>query len=162
MIEFDLFVVARAVHVLAVVLWIGGVAFVTTVFIPALMRLPEQDKRMTLFENLEGRFGTQAKWTTALTGITGFYMLEFLNAWNRYLHPEFWWLHLMTAVWFIFTLVLFVLEPLFLHRWFHKKAEQDSEKAFTVLFTMHKALLTLSLVAIFGAIAGSHGFQYFG
>jgi uncharacterized membrane protein len=30
--------IARALHVLAVVLWIGGVAMVTTVLLPALRR----------------------------------------------------------------------------------------------------------------------------
>ncbi len=161
MIEFDVFVLARAIHVLAVVLWIGGVAFVITVFIPALIRLPEEERRFTLFETLEGKFGFQAKWTTAVTGITGIYMLEFLNAWNRYLYLEFWWLHLMTFVWIIFTLVLFVFEPLFLHRWFHLQAENNSDKAFRMLLTMHRTLLSLSLLAVFGAVAGSHGFQFF-
>ncbi len=34
--DFQYFVLARTFHVLGVVLWIGGVAFVTTVLIPAL------------------------------------------------------------------------------------------------------------------------------
>jgi uncharacterized membrane protein len=32
--DADLFVLARALHVLGVALWIGGVAFVTTVLLP--------------------------------------------------------------------------------------------------------------------------------
>ena len=34
----DDFILARAVHVLSVLLWIGGVAFVTTVLLPAVRR----------------------------------------------------------------------------------------------------------------------------
>jgi len=85
-------------------------------------------------------------------------MLDFLNAWQRYQDIHFWWLHLMTLVWFIFTLVLFVLEPLFLHRWFIEHAKKDSDKTFARLQQMHYLLLSLSLLAVFGAMAGSHGY----
>ena len=33
--------IARALHVLAVVLWIGGVGLVTTALLPALRRMPD-------------------------------------------------------------------------------------------------------------------------
>lgn len=66
----------------------------------------------------------------------------------------------MTFIWAIFTLVLFVLEPLVLHRWFREQAIKNSERAFARLHRMHKILLTLSLLAVFGAIAGSHGMQF--
>ena len=36
-------VIARAVHVVTVVAWIGGVFFVTTVLLPALKQRPESD-----------------------------------------------------------------------------------------------------------------------
>ena len=156
--SFDQFVLARALHVVAVVMWIGGVAFVTTVLIPSLRALGSDENRIQLFERLEGRFAFQAKITTLLTGLSGLWMLDYLNAWSRYLDPQFWWLHLMTAIWFIFTLVLFVLEPLFLHRLFHRLAEQDSDAAFKKLQIMHRILLSLSLLAVAAAVAGAHGF----
>ena len=156
--SFDQFVLARALHVVAVVMWIGGVAFVTTVLIPSLRALDSDENRIQLFERLEGRFAFQAKVTTLLTGLSGLWMLDYLNAWSRYLDPQFWWLHLMTAIWFIFTLVLFVLEPLFLHRLFHRLAEQDSDAAFKKLQIMHRILLSLSLLAVAAAVAGAHGF----
>ena len=158
--SFDQFVVARIVHILAVVMWIGGVAFVTTVLIPSLRSLEQKDNRLQLFERLEGRFGFQAKITTLLTGLSGLWMLDYLNAWSRYLDPQFWWIHLMTAVWFIFTLVLFVLEPLFLHKFFHQLAEKDSDSAFKKLHIMHIVLLSISLLAIAAAMAGAHGLSF--
>jgi uncharacterized membrane protein len=106
--NYNYFVLARAFHVIGVVFWIGGVAFVTTVLIPSLRRIKETNDRLELFEKLEGKFGFQAKITTLLTGVSGFYMLEFMQAWERYLDIQFWWIHLMTAIWLIFTLVLFV------------------------------------------------------
>jgi len=134
------------------VLWIGGVAFVTTVLIPSLKQITNADNRLELFEQLEGKFAFQAKIATLVTGISGYFMLDYMNAWERYSHLSFWWMHLMTFIWATFTLVLFVLEPLILHRWFREQAIKDSEKAFAWLHRMHKVLLTLSLV---GAVAGS-------
>jgi len=156
--NFELFVLARSMHVFAVVIWIGGVAFITTVLLPALAKITDSKRRITLFEQLENKFSLQAKVMTLATGISGYYMLDFLNAWQRYQDLAFWWLHLMTLVWFIFTIVLFVLEPLFLHRWFLQQAKKDAEKTFTKIQRMHQVLLTLSLVAVVGAVAGSHGY----
>ena len=158
--DVDIFILSRALHVTGIVLWIGGVAFVTTVLIPALKKITDSDNKLELFEQLEGRFSLQAKITTLITGLSGFYMLEFMQAWGRYLQPQFWWLHLMTLVWVLFTLVLFLFEPLFLHRWFRERALINSDRAFTLLHRMHKILLALSVLAVFGAVAGSHGFVF--
>ena len=157
MTEFNVFVLARALHVIGVIFWIGGVAFVTTVLLAAVKQLANKDERLQLFESLEGRFALQAKITTLLTGLSGFYMLHYLDFWDRYLQPQFWWLHLMTLVWVLFTLVLFIFEPLFLHRWFQQQASRDSDGTFRKIHRMHRVLLTLSVVAVFGGVAGAHG-----
>jgi uncharacterized membrane protein len=144
-----------------VVAWIGGVAFVTTVLIPAIRRLPGAAERIRLFEQLESRFAAQARIATLLTGGSGFYMLYDMEAWNRYLDPAFWWVHLMTFVWLAFTIVLFILEPAFLHRKFVALATRDSDRAFRLLHRMHWLLLTLSVAAIIGAVAGTRGLLRF-
>lgn len=158
--NFNFFILARTLHVAGVVFWIGGVAFVTTVLIPSLKKITEAKHRLELFEKLEGRFSFQAKISTLITGLSGLYLLYTLNAWDRYLHLQYWWMHLMTFIWFVFTIVLFVLEPLFLHRWFREMALLNSEKSFSWLHRLHILLLTLSIIALLGAIAGSHGFYF--
>ncbi len=158
--NYNYFVLARIFHVLAVVLWIGGVGFITTVLIPSISKTEEPAARLKIFEAIENKFGFQAKLTTLVAGISGVYMLEVTDGWSRYLNYEFWWLHLMTFVWAVFTLVLFILEPLFLQKWFHRQAEINSEKAFQLLQIMHVVLLSLSILAIVGAIGGSHGFTF--
>ena len=155
--NFVYFGLARAIHVVGVVLWIGGVAFVTTTLIPALRKMPDSDKRLELFERLEGKFAFQARIVTLVTGLTGFYMLEYMKAWERYQQLQFWWLHLMTLIWLIFMLVLFVLEPLVLHRRFKMLATENSDRAFALLHGMHKILLVLSLITVFGTVAAVHG-----
>ena len=51
--------IARSLHVLAVVLWIGGVGFVTTVLLPALRRFPDPAQRTTMFGFVERHFSAQ-------------------------------------------------------------------------------------------------------
>ncbi|MCP4884141.1 MAG: hypothetical protein GY908_10140 [Flavobacteriales bacterium] len=151
---------ARVIHVIAVILWIGGVAMVTTVIIPAVKKLSSKDDQIKTFEQIEGRFAIQAKITTLLTGISGFYMLYVLDGWERYLDYRFWWLHAMTLVWVLFTLILYVLEPLVLHKLFKEYAAKNPSKTFSIMHKAHWFLLILSLVTTAGAVAGSHGWFF--
>lgn len=153
----DEMVLARAVHVLGVILWIGGVAMVTTVLLPAVKLMKKPQERVAFFEKIEGKFAWQARFTTLITGGTGFFLVHRLDAWDRYTMPEYWWLPAMTMIWVLFTLMLFVLEPLFLHAWFIRRATEEPEKVFHIIHRMHWVLLTLSLLTVFGAMVGSHG-----
>lgn len=155
--EIEYYVLARVIHILAVVLWIGGVAMVTTVIIPSVKRMKTKEEQLETFEIIEGRFALQAKITTVLTGLSGFFMMYVLDAWERYLDLTYWWIHAMTLVWVLFTLVLFVLEPLVLHKLFRKYGEEHPVKMFRIIHRFHWFLLFLSLLTIAGAVAGSHG-----
>jgi len=148
---------ARAIHVLLVVLWIGGVAFVATVFLPAVRDLQAPAEWVVFFETAERRFGNQARVTTALTGLSGLYMVVRLDLWDRFLSVEYWWMHAMVAVWLLFTLMLFVAEPLFLDRWLLARAKARPEATFRLIERLHWILLALSLITLIGAVLGSHG-----
>jgi hypothetical protein len=63
----------------------------------------------------------------------------------------------MVAVWAIFTIVLFVAEPLVLHRWFHARATRDPEGTFRLVLRLHRVLLGVSLLTVAGAVLGAHG-----
>lgn len=151
---------ARGLHVLAVLHWIGGVSLVTLVILQAVRRLAAPERRLELFEAIEGRFARQAKVSVTVAGLTGFYMTHRLEAWGRFLDPAFWWMHAMVLVWLVFTVVLFVAEPLFLHDWFHRRAASDSDGAFALVQRAHYVLLTVSAVAVAGAVLGAHGALY--
>ena len=156
----ETFTLARVIHVIAVILWIGGVSMVTTVIIPAVKKLKSKEDQIKTFEALEGKFAIQAKVTTLLTGLSGFYMLYVLDAWDRYFDNRFWLIHAMTLVWVLFTLILYVLEPLVLHKLFKKYVEENPSKTFSILHKAHWFLLILSLITTAGAVAGSHGWFF--
>lgn len=148
---------ARALHVLAVLHWIGGVTFVTLVLLPALTKHIALAQRLDLFEALEQRFGHQARLSTLLAGISGFYITWRLDAWSRFLDASYWWMHAMLAVWMMFSIVLFVAEPLFLHRWFKAWAAREPDASFLLLRRVHAAALVVSLITTGGAVIGAHG-----
>jgi uncharacterized membrane protein len=152
---------ARALHVIGVVFWIGGVAMVTTVLLPAVRRFTAQEHPVEFFERLESGFARQARWSTALVGATGFYLAYALDLWHRFLELRYWWMGAMVLVWLIFTLMLFVLEPVFLHRRIHERAQRDQVGTLRRIAALHWVLLVLSIATTAGAVAGAHGVLLF-
>jgi uncharacterized membrane protein len=65
--------VARIVHVLSVVLWIGGVGFVTNVLLPAVRRSTPPEGRLAALLAFEAGFAWQVRISVALTGLSGLY-----------------------------------------------------------------------------------------
>ena len=154
----DELTVLRAAHVAAVVHWIGGVWFVTFVVLPAVSRFAEPARRVAFFEEVEHRFAFQARISTLVAGVSGFWLTWRMEAFDRFLDPgRFWFMHAMVALWAIFTVVLFVLEPLVLHRWFTTRAAGDPEGTMALVLRMHRVLSTAALVTVAGAVLGAHG-----
>jgi uncharacterized membrane protein len=153
--------IARALHVLAIVLWIGGVGLVTTVLLPAVRRFPDRAQRIAVFEAVERRFAPQARISIAVAGLSGLYMLIRMDAWDRFTSASYWWMHAMVLVWLFFAIMLFVLEPFVLHHRFAARARRDPEGTFRKIQRFHMILLGLSLLTIAGAVAGAHGLLMF-
>lgn len=152
---------ARALHVLAVVIWIGGVAMVTTVILPSVRRGDLGANRLHAFEAIERRFSWHARIAILIVGITGLYMIDRADLWDRFRSGEFWWMHAMVALWLVFAALLFVAEPLIPRRRFERWATIRPDAAFGLVQRFHWLLLILSLVTIFGAVAGAHGWSIF-
>lgn len=153
--------VDRALHVAAIVFWIGGVAFVTLILLPAVRQLKDPGERLAFFDAIERRFAWLARIATLISGATGLHMIIALDLWGRFKSGAYWWMYGMVLIWFIFTMMLFVVEPIFLHRWLHEQMRVNPERTFNRIERMHRILLTLSLVTILGAVAGSHGLLLF-
>ncbi|MGH7048526.1 MAG: hypothetical protein ACREE2_19290 [Stellaceae bacterium] len=154
-------IVARALHVLAVVIWIGGVSMATTAVLPAVRRGELGPDRLQRFQAIERRFVWQARVAILLVGLTGLYMVWRLDLWDRFSFATFWWMHAMVAVWLLFAFILFVAEPFLMDRRFARWANARPDAAFGWLQRAHWLLLSLSLVTIFGAVAGSEGWAIF-
>lgn len=150
---------ARALHVAAIVHWIGGLMFVTFVVLPMLGDRPPAE-RAAGFAAVERRFAGQARISVALAGVTGFYLLQTLGLWSSLADPQMWRLAAMLGLWTVFAIMLFVAEPLFLHDWFDRRAAVDPVGAHVLLLRMHRILMTIALIVVIGTVAGAHGFSF--
>jgi uncharacterized membrane protein len=152
---------ARVLHVLAVVVWIGGLSIVTTALLPAIRRGELGGNWLAAFQAIERRFVWQARIAILLVGGTGLYMIEAADLWFRFSSPAYWWMDAMVGLWVLFAVGLFLVEPLFLDRCLHALAIRRPAATFAWLARVHWLLLTLSLVTIIGAVAGSNGWLIF-
>jgi uncharacterized membrane protein len=154
-VPFDDFTLDRLTHVVAVAAWIGGVWFVTFVVIPAIARSDAPTERLAAFHRIEGRFAPQARWWVLLAGLSGFWMTWRADLWSRFTDPQMWWMHAMVALWLVFAIMLFIAEPLVLHR--RMASSPEPERDFAHMATMHRALSIVGFVTVAGAVGGAHG-----
>jgi uncharacterized membrane protein len=155
-------ILARALHVLGVVIWIGGVAMATMVVLPAVRRGDLGPDRMRGFQAIEHRFIWIARTAVLVVGLSGLYMIIRLGIWDRFqMAATYWWMYAMVIVWSMFAFVLFIGEPFILHRFFPRWAREQPDAAFAALHRVHWVLLGLSIITILGAVAGVHGWSPF-
>jgi uncharacterized membrane protein len=143
---------ARALHVLAIAHWIGGVAFVTLVVLPLAIR----DNTPGLFEAVERRFGAQVRISILVAGASGLWMTWRMDLWGRFLDADLWWMGAMAALWAVFMLMLFVAEPL-LHDVVAALVRSAPRRTLVRMMTLHVILLLIASAIILGAVSGSHG-----
>ena len=149
--------IARALHVLAVVIWIGGVAMVTTVILPMALRARTTREGQTLLEAVERRFIWQARIATLVVAASGFYIVDRLQLWDRFRSIEFWWMHAMVLLWLIFTILLFIGEPLAGRIRRGHGSQLASKGRLSLMQWLHWAVLVLSAITVLAAVAGSQG-----
>lgn len=92
----------KAVHVLAVLLWVGGMAFAHFFLRPSLTVL-EPPQRLALMHAVLGRFFRAVLWATAAVLLTGFWMLgrvarQFHAMDAPIVWPWTWWLMAVVGV----------------------------------------------------------------
>jgi hypothetical protein len=63
----------------------------------------------------------------------------------------------MVAVWILFALMIYVLEPLVIHRLFHEFALRNKDRAFAVAISLHAVALIVAAFAIGAGVFGAHG-----
>jgi uncharacterized membrane protein len=149
-----------ALHVLAVIHWIGGLAFVTLIVLPLARSRPTYEEGVALFDSVERRFAAQVRFSIPFAGATGLWMTYRMDLWARFADPHFWWMSAMLGLWLVFMLMVFVLEPL-LHERFEQRARLDPASALRRVTRLHVFLLTIAALTVLGAVAGAHGFDVF-
>ena len=60
-------------------------------------------------------------------------------------------------VWILFALMVYVVEPLVLHRLFRTLALRHKDRAFALAQRFHVIALSVSVIAIVAGVLGAHG-----
>ena len=144
-----LYVIALTIHVISIVTWIGGVAFVTLVTFPMILRVEKSLEQVLMFQGVEHRFANIAKIMVILAGLSGLYLI-----FEKGLSFGVW---VMIFVWSFYASLLFGLEKLIFKKIFSKPGEQqDTKKVFIILQGFHWFVLALSFLAIAAGIWAAH------
>jgi uncharacterized membrane protein len=148
--------ILTAVHVLGVVVWIGGVAFVTMIVFPIITRMENSLEKVIFFQGMEHRFAKIAKISVAVVGLTGGWLLYLTGEWRILFSMVGMGPTLMILVWTFYVLVLLFEGKLF-KMIFGSRAQQDTDKIFSLLSRFHWVVLGLSLLTIGVGVWAGHG-----
>ncbi|MCC6544173.1 MAG: hypothetical protein IT392_06670 [Nitrospirae bacterium] len=150
------------IHLLTVIIWIGGLSFITIIIIPMLIKWDDPLQKVLTFQRIEHRFAPVARVYNVITGLTGFVMV-YLTGWHKlYLTAKGLPLLIMTLIWLIWFIMLFGLEPLIVKKMLDRMVKSgvkiEIEAVFSRMNAMHWILLTLSLAASVAGIVFAHSY----
>ena len=145
-----------AVHVVTILLWIGGVAFVTLIIFPIIATTGDSLEQVLLFQRVEHRFARHARIYIALSGITGFWLLHLYNMDRILFTRQTIGVSIMLFAWVFYLLVLLFEKRIFA-KIFGKPDRFDSAKVFRFLAAFHWVVLGISLLAVFAGVWQGHG-----
>lgn len=157
-----LFSVMHIIHLLTVIIWIGGLAFITMLVIPLLIRMQDPLQKVLFFQSIEHRFAPRARVYNLIVGLSGIVMI-LLTGWYRLLFirqglP----LLFMVIVWLLWFVMLFGLEPLVVKKMLDSMAKRGDKMEIETIFgrlnRMHWVLLLISLVASVAGMVFAHGY----
>jgi len=143
------------IHVICVIVWIGGVTFVTTVVFPMMYRTEGSLEKALLFQGVEHRFVAMVKWLIAIVGATGLYLLYAKYGFGILLNRQGIGIVIMVAAWAFYTTVLLSERKLFA-RIFADPEKIDMDKALRMINVMHWMLLAVSYSAVAAGVWFGH------
>jgi len=143
------YITALTIHIVSVVVWIGGVSFVTLVTFPMILRMDKSLEMVLMFQGVEHRFGSIAKVMVILAGLSGLFLI-----YEKGISTAVW---IMIVVWAFYASLLFGLEKMIFKKLFGKPEQQtDMKKVFNLLQVFHWVVLGLSFLAIAAGVYAGH------
>lgn len=148
-------------HLLTVILWIGGLTFVTMIVLPMAIKTPDPLQKVLMFQRVEHRFAGIARVYNLITGATGFVMM-FQMGWHATLFTKAGIpLTFMLLIWVFWFVMLFGLEPIIIRRMLDRMMQKDSDLDIDTIFTrlnrLHYFMVAISLAASAAGAMVAHG-----
>jgi len=147
-----------ALHVITIVLWIGGVAFVTMIIFPLLLKMEDGLEKVMMFQRVENTFARHARYYAWTTAITGSILLYVTGQHTQLFTRSTVGVSIMIVVWTVYILVLTFEKKIF--GIVFKDKNLDASRIFLRLSVFHWIVLGLSLTAVFAGVWTGHGGQF--
>lgn len=148
--------ILTAIHVTTIVLWIGGVSFVTIVIFPMLLEMGDSLEKVLMFQRVESVFAKQARYYAWIAGITGFVLLYMKGMHTLLFTKATLGVSIMLVAWAFYTFVLMFEKRIF-KIVFSDAKKYDPAKIFILLSRFHWIILGVSLGAVFLGVWAGHG-----
>ena len=143
------YVIAVTLHIMSVVVWIGGVTFVTLITFPMILRMDKSLEMVMMFQGTEHRFVKIAKAMVILAGLSGFYLLYEKGLSTAVI--------IMIVIWAVYASLIFGLEKILFAKLFGKPEDRkDMKQVFKILQIFHWVVLALSFIAIGAGVYEAH------
>jgi uncharacterized membrane protein len=144
------------IHVICVIVWIGGVTFVTTVIFPMMYTTEGSLEKALMFQRVEHRFAGMVKWLIGIVGITGFWLLYEKYGFGILNQARGIGIIIMIFAWALYTTVLLSERKIF-GKIFADPEKIDMDQALRLINIMHWFLLTISYAAVAGGVWTGQG-----
>lgn len=159
------FSLMHIIHVITVILWIGGLGFITIIVFPIMLSTKDALAKVLMFQRIEHRFAPLARAYNLITGATGVLMVISMN-WQRILFTRAGApLLIMALIWVMWFVMLFGLEPIIVRRMLDRMSrggeKMEIETIFARMNRMHWILFIISLVAVTSGAVFAHGPLFF-
>lgn len=156
-----LFSIMHIIHLLTVVIWVGGLAFITILILPMIIKMPDALQKALLFQRIEHRFAPLARYYVAIVGISGFVMFFQMELMDILFTRSGYFLLFMMVIWVFWVIMLFGLEPIIIKKMLDNMAKKgeamEIETVFARMNILHWVLLALSLAASASGAIFAHG-----
>jgi len=139
------------IHVIGVIIWIGGVSFVTLVIFPMMYRTEGSLEKALLFQGVEHRFAGIVRWLIGIVGATGLYILYAEYGFAILLETRGIGILIMLIAWLLYTTILLSERKIF-GKIFADPERIDMNKALRTINLMHWFLLLISFSAVAAGI----------
>ncbi len=143
------------IHVMGVIIWIGGVAFVTTVIFPLMYQIEGSLEKALLFQRVEHRFASMVRWLIATVGITGFWLLYAKYGFGILAQKHGLSVLIMIFAWALYTVILLSERKIF-GKIFADPEKIEINNALRIINRMHWAMLVISFSAVAGGVWFGH------
>ena len=156
-----LFSIMHIIHLLTVVIWVGGLAFITILILPMIIKMPDALQKALLFQRIEHRFAPLARYYVAIVGVSGFIMFFQMELMDILFTRSGYFLLFMMVIWVFWVIMLFGLEPIIIKKMLDNMAKKgeamEIETVFARMNRLHWVLLALSLAASASGAIFAHG-----